>query len=67
MLRLCNRRPHPVMRGRVGSKASVGRKTMDLKGKYVMPGIINLHGHIGNVIGLVQDPKNFTRANTEHN
>ena len=32
-----------------------------------MPGIINLHGHIGNVIGLVQDPKNFTRANVEHN
>ena len=32
-----------------------------------MPGIINLHGHVGNVIGLVQDPKNYTRANTEHN
>ena len=38
---------------------------MDLKGKYVMPGIINLHGHVGNVMGLVQDPKNYTRANTE--
>ena len=36
---------------------------MDLTGKYVMPGIINLHGHLGNVKGLAQDPKNFTRDN----
>jgi imidazolonepropionase-like amidohydrolase len=36
---------------------------IDLAGKYVMPGIINLHGHLGNVKGLVQDPKNFTREN----
>jgi imidazolonepropionase-like amidohydrolase len=36
---------------------------VDLAGKFVMPGIINLHGHLGNVIGLVQDPKNFTREN----
>ena len=50
-----------------GAKPPSGATTMDLKGKYVMPGIINLHGHVGNVIGLVQDPKNFTRANTEHN
>src|SRR5205085_2438092 len=35
--------------------------------KFIMPGIINLHGHIGNVIGLVQDPANFTRVNTEKN
>src|SRR4051812_34428188 len=50
-----------------GAKPRSGATTMDLKGKNVMPGIINLHGHVGNVIGLVQDPKNFTRANTEHN
>ena len=50
-----------------GAKAPAGASTVDLPGKYVMPGIINLHGHIGNVAGLVQDPKNFTRANTEHN
>jgi hypothetical protein len=25
-----------------------------------MPGIINLHGHLGNTIDLIQDPKNFT-------
>jgi imidazolonepropionase-like amidohydrolase len=49
------------------AKAPAGATTMDLKGKFIMPGIINLHGHIGNVIGLVQDPANFTRVNTEKN
>ena len=49
------------------AKAPAGATTTDLKGKYIMPGIINLHGHVGNVIGLVQDPKNYTRANTEQN
>lgn len=36
---------------------------IDLKGKYVMPGIMNMHGHLGNTLGLAQDPKNFTKAN----
>ena len=40
---------------------------IDLPGKYVMPGIINLHGHLGNTKGLVQDPKNFTRENLAAN
>ncbi len=38
---------------------------VDLTGKYVMPGIINLHGHIGNVVDLTQNPKFFTRENIE--
>src|SRR5688572_17779329 len=33
-----------------------GATTVDLAGKYVMPGIINLHGHLGNVVGLDQNP-----------
>jgi imidazolonepropionase-like amidohydrolase len=37
----------------------------DLQGKYIMPGIINLHGHLGNTLELTQDPKNFTRENVE--
>jgi imidazolonepropionase-like amidohydrolase len=40
---------------------------IDLTGKYVMPGIINLHGHLGNVIDLTQDSKFFTRENLEKN
>ena len=46
-------------------KAPAGAQTTDLAGKFVMPGIINLHGHVGNTIDLAQDPKNFTRANVE--
>lgn len=54
--------------GQVSSlKSPAGAATVDLKGKFVMPGIINLHGHLGNVIGLTQDPKNFTRENVEKN
>ena len=33
----------------------------------MMPGIINLHGHLGNTKGLVQDPNNFTRENLAAN
>ena len=55
----------------VGSGANLkvpqGAETRDLKGKFVMPGIINLHGHLGNVKGLVQDPKNFTEENLQAN
>jgi imidazolonepropionase-like amidohydrolase len=50
-----------------GLKAPAGSETLDLAGKFVMPGIINLHGHLGNTIDMVQDPKNFTRANLEKN
>lgn len=46
-------------------KAPAGAQTMNLSGKFVMPGIINLHGHLGNTVGLSQDPKNFTRQNVE--
>jgi imidazolonepropionase-like amidohydrolase len=48
-------------------KAPAGAETLDLTGKYVIPGIINLHGHLGNVVDLTQDPKNFTRENLEKN
>ena len=46
-----------------GVKAPAGAERTDLTGKFVMPGIINLHGHLGNTTGLVQDPKNFTLDN----
>ncbi len=47
--------------------AAAGAQILDLTGKFVMPGIINLHGHVGNTVDLTQDPKFFTRENIEKN
>src|SRR5690242_17723395 len=47
-------------------KVPAGAQVTHLAGKYVMPGIMNLHGHLGNTIGLAQDPKNYTRENVEN-
>lgn len=46
-------------------KKPPGAATSDLSGKFVMPGIMNMHGHLGNVVDFVQDPRNFTRENAE--
>jgi imidazolonepropionase-like amidohydrolase len=40
-------------------------QVVDLSGKTIMPGIINLHGHVGMVKGLSQDMANYTRENAE--
>ena len=48
-------------------RAPTGAQRVDLTGKYVMPGIINLHGHLGNTIDLTQDAKFFTPENVEKN
>ncbi len=37
----------------------------DLQGKYIMPGIINLHVHLGATVGLDQNEKFFTPENVE--
>jgi imidazolonepropionase-like amidohydrolase len=44
-----------------------GAQIIDLAGKFVMPGIINLHGHVGNTVDLTQNPNFFTRENIEKN
>lgn len=48
-----------VSKGKVvsaGSKEEVkipeGTEVMDITGKFIMPGIINAHGHVGEVIGI---------------
>jgi len=66
-------RPHSAMvveNGRIQwigalSKLRVPAKAqlIEASGKFIMPGIINLHGHLGNVIDLKQDANNFTREN----
>jgi imidazolonepropionase-like amidohydrolase len=39
--------------------------TRDLNGAFVMPGLIDLHGHLGNTVDLVQDRKFHTRDSVE--
>jgi imidazolonepropionase-like amidohydrolase len=48
-------------------KAPAGAEVLDLTGKFVMPGIINLHGHLGNTVDLQQDAKFYTRESLEKN
>ncbi len=51
----------------IGPASSVetpaGAQVVDLTGKYIVPGIINLHGHVGNVKGLSQAREHFSREN----
>ena len=46
-------------------KMPAGAERVDLAGKFVMPGIINLHGHVGSTVDLSQNAKFFTRENIE--
>ncbi|HXJ41123.1 MAG TPA: hypothetical protein VNH18_17705, partial [Bryobacteraceae bacterium] len=46
-------------------KVPAGAQVTHLAAKFVMPGIINLHGHLGNTLDLAQDPKNYTAENVE--
>src|SRR5689334_1336358 len=48
-------------------KTPPGAQTIDLTGKFVMPGIINLHGHLGNTRGLEQDAKFYSRDSVQKN
>ena len=40
--------------------------TVDLKGKFVIPGLIDTHVHIGNLHDLTQDERFYTRENVEN-
>ncbi len=46
-------------------KAPDGAKTVDLTGKFVMPGLIDSHVHIGIMKDQTQDIKFYTRENVE--
>jgi imidazolonepropionase-like amidohydrolase len=45
--------------------APEGASITDLGGAFVMPGLINLHGHIGNTVDLTQDRSFHTRDSIE--
>ena len=42
-------------------------QVVDLSGKTVIPGIINLHGHVGMTKGLAQGSAHYTRENVAAN
>ena len=46
-------------------KAPKGATTRDLSGKYVIPGIIDSHVHVGMMKDVTQDVKFYDRANVE--
>ena len=46
-------------------KAPKGVKVRNLSGKFVMPGLIDSHVHLGLVDGITQDLKYYTRENVE--
>jgi imidazolonepropionase-like amidohydrolase len=46
-------------------KAPLGAQTRDLAGKYVMPGIIDLHVHLSIVRDMKQDIANYTLENVQ--
>jgi imidazolonepropionase-like amidohydrolase len=43
-----------------------GAEVISYTGRYVIPGLVDLHVHLGNTVDMIQDRKNFTRQNVEH-
>ena len=46
--------------------APAGVVPVDLAGGFVIPGLIDLHAHLGNTVDLTQDKANYTRESVEH-
>jgi len=40
-----------------------GSRRIDLTGKFVMPGMVNAHGHVGSTVGLESRPDGYTPEN----
>ena len=50
--------------GPASTAVPAGATRIDLKGKTIMPGLINAHGHVGNTVGLAVDKQNgYSRDN----
>lgn len=46
-------------------KVPAGAEVVDLTGRFVMPGIINLHGHLGVTSGMTLDTKSYSLQTVE--
>src|SRR5687768_2689523 len=50
--------------GPASTAVPAGATRVDVKGKTVLPGLINAHGHVGNTVGLSVDKQNgYSREN----
>ncbi len=47
-------------------KVPTGAEVIDLTGRFVMPGMIDLHGHLGLTSGMTLDTKAYSRQTVEH-
>jgi imidazolonepropionase-like amidohydrolase len=47
-------------------KPVAGAQVIDCAGGYIMPGLINIHGHPGITAGLTMLPSSYTLENVEH-
>src|SRR5687767_6006947 len=49
--------------GPASTPVPAGATRVDLKGKTILPGLINAHGHVPATTGLRTDPASYTRDN----
>ena len=49
--------------GPASTPIPAGATRVDLKGKTILPGLINAHGHVAATTGLRSDPASYTRSN----
>ena len=50
--------------GPASTAVPAGATRVDVKGKTLLPGLINAHGHVGNTVGLRADSRPAIRART---
>ena len=51
--------------GPASTPVPAGATRVDVKGKTLLPGLVNAHGHVAGTVGLANDKNGFTRENLE--